>query len=93
VRACVKETCDSLHIGQHRRQHGMVVGADLIKDGAPVPVSLTISTPKGNVVYKGRLTAHPVKSQPNGPSCPPTAWSAQVFASGTDQLRQTSSSG
>jgi hypothetical protein len=71
----------------------MVVGGGLIKDETPVRVSLTISTPKGDVVYKGRVVAHPVKLQPNGPSCPPTAWSAQVFASGTHELQQTNSSG
>jgi hypothetical protein len=30
----------------------------------------------------------PVKSQPNGPHCPPTAWNAQLIASGTDTLKQ-----
>jgi hypothetical protein len=88
VRACVKETCKSLRVSRHERQHGMVVAPDLIKDDSPIPVSLMISSPNGDIAYEGRLTAHPVKSQPNGPGCPPITWSAQVFASGKDKLRQ-----
>jgi hypothetical protein len=88
VEACVQETCDRLQVTRHRRQHGILVGSDVIKDNSPVPVSLMISSPSGEIAFHGRLTVHPVKSQPNGPGCPPTAWSTTVFASGTGKLRQ-----
>lgn len=71
----------------------MVVAPDLVTDSSPVPVTLTISAPSGDIVYEGKLTARPVRSQPNGPGCPPIAWSAQVFASGTHTLHQVVSAG
>lgn len=86
VEACVEDTCDNVRVTRHDRRHAMVVAPDLIKDDTPVAVTLTISSPSGDIAFQGRRTVHPVKSQPNGPDCPPTAWFAQVYASGTDNL-------
>ena len=92
ARACVEDTCKSLRIDERHREHGMVVGREQVTNGTPAPVSLTISRPGGEVVYDERLIAHPVKSQPNGAKCPPTTWSAQLFASDQDNLRQADTS-
>lgn len=88
VEACVEDTCDTLEVGRHKPQHGLMLGQDLVTDDSPVPITLTVTNRQGDTVYEGGLTANPVKLQPNGPDCPPTAWSAQVFASGTHGLRQ-----
>lgn len=44
-----------------------------------VTVSVTISA-GGRPLFSGRTTTTTVKSQPNGPNCPPTAWLAGVVA-------------
>ena len=88
VEACVEETCETRRATQQSPHNGMVLAPALLQDSGPVPVTLTISSTDGGIVYQGRLTVHPVKSQPNGQNCPPTAWVANVFASGTDELEQ-----
>ncbi|MBF4768345.1 hypothetical protein ISU10_11260 [Nocardioides agariphilus] len=88
VEACVEDTCETRRATEQRPHNGMRVAPDLLQDTSPVPVTLTVSTTDGDIVYQGRLTVQPVKSQPNGPDCPPTEWVADVVASGTDVLQQ-----
>jgi hypothetical protein len=88
VEACVEDTCETLRATERRPHNGIRVAPDLLRGGSPVTVTLTISTTDGDIVYQGRLTVQPVKSQPNGPDCPPTDWVADVVASGTDVLQQ-----
>lgn len=88
VRACVQEACEDLTLGRDNHQHGVTVGAELLHDGSPVEASLRIATPSGNTLFKSRMTAHPELFEPNGPNCEPHTWSAQLYASGTDRLRQ-----
>jgi hypothetical protein len=88
VTACVRSTCQDLRVTNGDPQTGLVVGADVVTDSKPVPVSLTITTRRGDTVFQASQVARPVKSQPNGPRCPPTAWVAQLVASGADTLQQ-----
>jgi hypothetical protein len=88
VKACVMSDCEHLRVGPHERQHGLVVGSEAMSDDTPVFVSLTISSASGDVVYNAHRVALPVKVEPNGSGCPPTAWTAQLLASGAHLLEQ-----
>ncbi|USQ84775.1 hypothetical protein NFX46_13825 [Streptomyces phaeoluteigriseus] len=46
-----------------------------------VPVRLTVTSAKdGRVVLSDRVSARLTEQHPNGPSCPPTAWTASYRA-------------
>ncbi|WP_454319853.1 hypothetical protein [Streptomyces phaeoluteigriseus] len=46
-----------------------------------VPVRLTVTSAKdGRVVVSDRVSARLTEQHPNGPSCPPTAWTASYRA-------------
>jgi hypothetical protein len=92
VRACVRKTCQTVRVGRHRRQTEVGVGSDALKEGSPIGVNLTISTPKGEVVFRAGVRVIPALSQPNGASCPPSAWVATLSASGRRHLQQTNAS-
>jgi hypothetical protein len=89
VRACVSDVCrgEIVPSGQHRLSV-IAFGQQVLHDGTPAAVSLTISGPAGEL-FRGETVVTPNGAQPNGPDCPPTAWGGQVVATGQHTLKQT----
>lgn len=88
VRACVESACETRKVGLNQGFYSMVAGREELQTGGgePVKVRLTIHDVRGHAVFAGETTVTPSKLQPNGPSCPPTAWAGRVNARGEGQL-------
>ena len=81
VTACVGNArCQTLRGARSPVWAGVIPGAD------PVQVRVRIVTPGGRPLFRGHTRVTPVKVQPNGPDCPPTAWLARVVATGRHTL-------
>jgi hypothetical protein len=86
VEACALGDCHSLPGVSARRQRVLMVAMHQVHDATPVTVRVTITDARGREVFHGRQQVTPHKIQPNGPSCPPTAWVGRLVASGRHTL-------
>ena len=88
VRACVEAACKSQEVGLNQGAYNLVGGREALRrgDGKLVEVRLTVHDGRGRAVFAGGTTVTPTKLQPNGSSCPPTAWVGRVTARGEGQL-------
>ncbi len=88
VRACVEAECKSQEVSLSQGSYSLVAGREALQtgEGESVEVRLTIHDVRGHSVFTGKATVIPTTLQPNGPSCPPTAWVGQVTARGDGQM-------
>lgn len=75
LRACVDDVCGGT---SQIDDSSIFVGLSPVKNGT-ASVTLEITTSTGTL-FAGKAKAHSIKSQPNGPGCPPTGWYVHVTA-------------
>jgi hypothetical protein len=75
VRVCVAAHCVG---GDRVGEDVWFAGVPSITDGDPIEASVDVRDAAGRELAGGSTTATPVKNQPNGPECEPTAWQASV---------------
>lgn len=86
VRACVDTSCQSVDVTRLDSPNYILVGSDVVRDGTPVVVGLTITDSRQRTVFKGQTTVTPKKVQPNGQGCGPVAWVGAAAARGDHEL-------
>ncbi len=59
---------------------------NLLSDGEPQAVQVTISDFAGGRLFHGQTEVTARKTEINGPGCPPTTWVGKVVATGSDTL-------
>lgn len=87
VRACVEDTCVT-HTASPLRSGYVEVDDPAISGPATVSASLTVTDLSGRPIFDATADAELQKIQPNGPDCPPTAYTALVTAAPDGQLVQ-----
>jgi hypothetical protein len=88
ITACLESDCHTVRAGGGRdiRAVHLVVGRDL-RSSDPVQVRMVVRDDQRHAVFRGHTTVAPLKYQPNGSGCDPTAWVGAVRAHGRHTLR------
>jgi hypothetical protein len=88
VRACVENDCTVQIIPSGRNRLSTVtLGQGALHAGHAAAVTLAITDNAGHDVFAGDVGVTPDEGQPNGSNCP-TAWIAQVVATGSHTLKE-----
>lgn len=79
IHACVRTKCQDQTVDP-RVTDKILVTDDTLDGPGPVAVTLVIRTSTQRTIFSGTAKVTLKKNQPNGPKCPPTAWSGNVLA-------------
>lgn len=87
VHLCVEATCNATSKRNGRQLDAVYLDDPSIHDAGPVLVALSIESGSGEAIYARKANVELSRTQPNGPSCPPTFYSAALVATARGGIR------
>lgn len=87
VRLCVEATCTATSNRNGRQVDAVFLDDPSIHDAGPVLVRLSIESGSGEAIYARKANVELSRTRPNGPSCPPTFYSAALVATARGGLQ------
>jgi hypothetical protein len=87
VRLCVEANCNATSKRNGRQLDAVYLDDPSIHDAGPVLVGLSIESGSGEAIYARKANVELSRTQPNGPSCPPTFYSAALVATARGGLQ------